>query len=127
MANPLPWSPLTLVALMPGKVNLTRGDVRGANLGGADPRGAYLSDTNRRNANLSSKNFRGRDLSCCDPRRANLGRTNLSGSNFSGAYLGGPMREVKDDDQREEVSHRSVRRVRKRLYRSSYAESRPSP
>jgi len=98
---------------MSGKVNLTRWDVRGANLRGADPGGTYLSDTNRRNANLSSKNLRGTDLSCCDLRRANLGSTNLSGSTFGGAYLCGTMREVKDNDQREEVSHTKRLPVRK--------------
>ena len=59
------------------RANLSRADLRGANLSGADLRGADL-----RGADLSGADLRGADL-----RGANLSRANLSGADLRGANL----------------------------------------
>jgi hypothetical protein len=66
-----------------------RGNLRGADLSGADLSGADLSGANLSGADLSRADLSGADLREADLSGANLREANLYGANLSRAYLSG--------------------------------------
>jgi uncharacterized protein YjbI with pentapeptide repeats len=69
--------------------DLSRANLRGANLREANLRGAFLIEANLRGANLIGANLSGTDLWGADLSEANLSEADLSGANLRGANLSG--------------------------------------
>ena len=67
--------------------DLTRADLRGANLKGANLRGANLKGANLRGANLKGANLKEADLKGANLKEADLSRADLLGADLSRADL----------------------------------------
>ena len=80
---------LAVEAAVKSGANLTRANLYGADLSGANLSGANLTRANLYGANLSDANLSGANLYGADLSGANLTRANLSGANLYGANLSG--------------------------------------
>ena len=81
------------------RVQGTRANLIGANLGGA-----YLRDANLKGANLPGANLRGADLRGADLTGANLRGADLSHAKIEGANLTGTILEKNKAEKQPDIS-----------------------
>jgi hypothetical protein len=80
---------LTVLGRLPQRPSVSRGDLSGSHLSGAQLGGANLSGAQLGGANLSNASLGGANLSNASLGGANLSNASLGGANLSGAQLGG--------------------------------------